>query len=245
MAKMKSREFVAKAIDIAENYATLYVMGCFGAPIKKSNVDRYTKNHAYNQQPVRANMIRVAADNHPPVFGFDCVNLAKGILWGWNGDPNASYGGARYNTNGVPDTNADGMIAKCTGVSTSGWESMVPGEGLWMPGHWGIYIGDGLAVECTPAWKNCVQITAVGNIGSKAGYPTRRWTKHGRIPYVDYSDAGPVAKQPWKVTLDNLLSDGIINSPDYWENVLRGRKVASAENVKALMDKYHSALKNK
>ena len=63
---------------------------------------------------------------------------------------------------------------------------MVPGEGLWGPGHWGLYIGDGLAVECTPAWKNGVQITAVGNIGTKAGYNTRTWTKHGRLPYVDY-----------------------------------------------------------
>lgn len=58
---------------------------------------------------------------------------------------------------------------------------------VWTTGHIGIYIGDGLAVECTPKWKNCVQITAVGNIGSKAGYNTRTWKKHGHIPYVEYS----------------------------------------------------------
>ena len=28
-----------------------------------------------------------------------------------------------------------------------------------------------------------------GNIGSKAGYNTRRWTKHGKLPYVDYTGA--------------------------------------------------------
>ena len=28
---MKASEFVAKAVDIAKNYKTLYVMGCFGA----------------------------------------------------------------------------------------------------------------------------------------------------------------------------------------------------------------------
>ena len=33
------------------------------------------------------------------------------------------------------------------------------------------------------------KITAVGNIGSKAGYNTRRWTKHGKLPYVDYTGA--------------------------------------------------------
>ncbi|WP_297293771.1 hypothetical protein [uncultured Oscillibacter sp.] len=85
------------------------------------------------------------------------------------------------------------MIARCTGVSTTGWTSMVPGEAVRMSGHIGIYIGDGLAVECTPKWENKVQITAVGNIGAKAGYNTRTWTKHGRIPWVDYSDhsSGP------------------------------------------------------
>ena len=31
-----------------------------------------------------------------------------------------------------------------------------------------------------------MQITAVGNIGTKAGYNTRKWTKHGRLPYVQY-----------------------------------------------------------
>ena len=66
---------------------------------------------------------------------------------------------------------------------------MVIGEAVWMSGHIGIYIGDGLAVECTPKWENKVQITAVGNIGSKSGYNTRRWTKHGKLPYVDYTGA--------------------------------------------------------
>ena len=78
------------------------------------------------------------------------------------------------------------MIAKCKDVSATGWDKLVPGEGLWLPGHWGMYIGDGLAVECTPAWKNGAQITAVLNIGSKSGYNARRWKKHGKLPWVDY-----------------------------------------------------------
>lgn len=53
------------------------------------------------------------------VYGFDCVNLTKGILWGWNGNKNAYYGGARYASNSVPDVSADGMIAKCYAVSAS------------------------------------------------------------------------------------------------------------------------------
>lgn len=189
MAKMKAQVLVDKALDIAKNYKTLYVMGCFGAPLTGGNVSRYCTNHSYNKDPKRTAMIKAAANQSPPVFGFDCVNLIKGILWGWSGNPSKNYGGAAYKANGVPDIGADTMITKCTEVSTTGWANMAVGEAVWCSGHIGIYIGDGLAVECTPKWENKVQITAVGNIGPKAGYNTRRWTKHGKMPWVDYTGA--------------------------------------------------------
>lgn len=196
---MKSKVLVNKAVDIAQHYKTLYVMGCFGAPMTAANKKRYTQNHSYNKAAARVAMINGATAD---TFGFDCVNLIKGILWGWTGDKARTYGGAAYPTasalaaGACPDVGADGMIAKCTGVSTTGWASMLPGEAVWMSGHIGIYIGDGLAVECTPKWANKVQITAVGNIGKKAGYNTRTWTKHGRIPWVDYSDQSGAATPP-------------------------------------------------
>ena len=182
---MKSKVLVEKAVDIAQHYKTLYVMGCFGAPMTAANKKRYTKNNPYNTDADRTRMINAATAD---TFGFDCVCLIKGILWGWTGDKSKAYGGAQYASNGVPDIGADSMIARCTGVSTTGWASMVPGEAVWCKGHIGIYIGDGLAVECSPRWANKVQITAVAGCGKKAGYNTRTWTKHGKIPWVDYSD---------------------------------------------------------
>lgn len=204
MSKMKAQTLVDKAVDIAKNYKTLYVMGCFGAPMTAENKTRYTQNHAYNKQAARTAMIKAATAD---TFGFDCVNLIKGILWGWCGDASKRYGGATYPTAAMfaagacPDVGADGMIAKCTGVSTTGWASMVPGEAVWLSGHIGIYIGDGLAVESSPAFANKVQITAVANIGKKAGYSARTWTKHGKVPWVDYTGAvaggsAPVVSQP-------------------------------------------------
>ena len=103
MAVMKASEFVAKLKDVAQNYKTLYVMGCFGAPLTGGNVSRYCNNHAYNKQAARTKMIKAAANQNPPVFGFDCVCLIKGILWGWRGDASKTYGGASYAVNGVPD----------------------------------------------------------------------------------------------------------------------------------------------
>lgn len=187
---MKASEFVAKLYDVANNYKTLYVMGCFGAPMNASNKKRYTKNHEYNTREARTKMINTASSD---TFGFDCVNLIKGILWGWSGDASKSYGGAKYKSNGVVDVNANSMIALCSDVTTD-FSHIEVGEAVWCTGHIGVYVGDGLAIECTPAWKNKVQITAVKNIGTKSGYNARTWTKHGKLPYIEY-DATDVPKK--------------------------------------------------
>lgn len=196
---MKASEFVTKLKDVANNYKTLYVMGCFGAPMTAKNKDRYCDNHEYNRRDARTQMIRSATAD---TFGFDCVNLIKGVLWGWNGDKYKTYGGAKYATNGVKDTNADGMIKLCADV-THDFSKIEVGEAVWCKGHIGVYIGDGLAVECTPAWKNKVQITAVKNIGAKSGYNTRSWTLHGKLPYIEYDVTGA----PKKATTTTKVSD--------------------------------------
>lgn len=173
-------ELAKRAIDVAKNYKTLYVMGCFGDYMSEPNKDRYIKHHEYNRRPECQPMIEAATAD---TFGFDCVCLIKALLWGWSGDTKKIYGGAAYKSNGVPDINADAMISVCKEVSTD-FSSIEVGEAVWMKGHIGIYVGDGLAVECTPSWKNCVQITACNC--TKSGYNRRNWTKHGKLPYVTY-----------------------------------------------------------
>lgn len=188
MAKVMSAMTLAeKAKDIAINYKTLYVNGCFGAPITSKNLTRYTTNTEYNRRASRTAKITAAANQSPPVFGFDCVCLIKGILWGWLGLEKATYGGSDYCSNGVPDFGASAAINHCTDVSTD-FSQIEVGELLWTKSHVGIYIGDGLAVECTPSWKDGVQITAVGNIGALPGYNIRSWTKHGKLIYVEYPE---------------------------------------------------------
>ena len=178
---MTNIELTNKLKDIAKNYKTLYVMGCFGAPMTAANKKRYTQNHSYNRQPTRTAMINAASAD---TFGFDCVCLIKGVLWGWKGDKNAIYGGAGYACNGVPDIGADSMIKVCKNVTTD-FSKIEVGEAVWMEGHIGVYVGDGLAVECTPRWDNKVQITACNR--NVAGYNRRNWTKHGKLPYVTYT----------------------------------------------------------
>lgn len=190
MEVMTNLDLVEKCIKVAKNYKTLYVMGCFGAPMNEANKKRYCTNHSYNKKSARTAMIQAASSD---TFGFDCVNLIKGILWGWIGNKNATYGGAKYASNGVPDTNADGMIKLCNDVSTD-FSKIEIGEAVWLKGHIGVYIGNGLAVECTPAWDNCVQITACNC--NKNGYNRRNWTKHGKLPYISYEKAEIVPEKP-------------------------------------------------
>lgn len=159
---MTSQDFVAMAKKIATGYKTLYVMGCFGAPMIPKNKTRYSNENDYNKQKERTDKIKAASSD---TFGFDCVCLIKGILWGWKGDASKIYGGAAYVSNGVPDIGANSMIRYYNDVSNN-WKNILPGEAVWMKGHIGIYIGEGWAVECSPAWEDKVQITKVNNIGN-------------------------------------------------------------------------------
>lgn len=199
------KDLAAACVDVARNHKTLYVMGCFGAPMSDGNKARYTQNHSYNKKSARTKLIHAASED---TFGFDCVNLIKGLLWGWSGDTGKTYGGAKFISNGVPDTNADGMIQLCKEVSTD-FSKIEVGEAVWLKGHIGVYIGDGLAVESTPAWKNCVQVTAVHNIGKKSGYKGRKWKKHGKLPFVSYdASETPAASENSEVSGLPLLERG-------------------------------------
>lgn len=60
-----------------------------------------------------------------------------------------------------------------------------------MSGHVGIYVGDGMVAESTPRWEgqpHGVKLTVCHNVSNKAGVRGRKWTKHGKLPWVDYTE---------------------------------------------------------
>lgn len=177
---MKNADFLAK-LKQAVNTKTLYVLGAFGAPATASNKNKYSNYLDYNKK--RKTMINAASAD---TFFFDCSGLIKGIIWGWKAEPNTNYGGAKYESNGLADINSLQMIQVCSDATTD-FSKIEAGELLWMDGHVGVYMGDGLCIECSPKWNNGVQWSAVSNIGSKAGYNSRKWTKHGHLPFIDYT----------------------------------------------------------
>ncbi len=175
--RMTAKTLVEMAKRI-EKTKTVYMWGTYGRRLSRSMID-----YKAQQYPAQNTPSRVAKYNSLLKKGgydaWDCVGLIKGILWGW------SDGKVPYAANGVPDIGCNTMIQRCEGVSTD-FKTIIPGEVVWISGHIALYIGNGLAIEATPRWRDGVQITAVLNIGSKAGYEGRRWTSHGRLPWVNY-----------------------------------------------------------
>lgn len=188
---MTNYDFASKAKSIAENHKTAYVWGAFGLAANAANMQRMINQYSKNN-----NYLAKAKQIYDNGFFFDCVGLIKSILWGFCGNKNAAYGGAKYASNGVPDISADQMIKNCKEVSTD-FKSITIGEVVWCPGHIGIYIGGGKVVEATPAWSGGVQISDMGANGSrtKNGSENSYWKKHGKLPYLSYGNTENVTSK--------------------------------------------------
>lgn len=119
----------------------------------------------------------------------DCSGLIKGTLWGYphNG---------KYASNGMPDINANTMISRCSRVSTN-FNKLPYGALVWLPGHVGIHIGNGVCIESSPIWENGIQRTFIVGSGYKntLKLKERKWKKQGILDkYIDYSNPTPAPK---------------------------------------------------
>ena len=172
---MTNLEFAEKACLVAEGTKTVYMWGTFGAPVTETLIRQKSEQYPSRYSAARKKLLRgLIGKNY---WAWDCVGLIKGILWGWDNDPRKRFGGAVYESHGVPDTNVTGMKKACYDRSGD-MNTLVIGEVLFLPGHMGIYVGNGNAAEATlnGSWDGVV-ITPLS---------ARKWTEHGKLPYVDY-----------------------------------------------------------
>ncbi len=172
---MNNQVFINKLLDIVNNYKTIYAYGTWGQVLTNDIINSKTKQYSWwytsSKQKELKNLVGKG------YYVFDCVGLIKGVLWGWSGNGTRN-GGAVYQSNGVPDLSANGMINKCSNISTN-FSNIEMGEAVWMDGHIGIYYKDNQVIECSPAFKNKVQITKLSQ---------RKWVKHGKLPYIKYTE---------------------------------------------------------
>jgi cell wall-associated NlpC family hydrolase len=213
-------KLVAKLNEIVEDYDTCYVYGAVGQHLTASLIstlaDRWRSMNFYTQSKLNQyeKIMADAKKKNKYIWGFDCVNVIKAVLWGWNGDQSKSYGGATYGSNGVSDVSADGCISICKNVKSYWdknnnpipWDDIQLGEAVWTNGHIGIYVGEGLVIECTPksgtGWTNNVQISGLGNLPFNKTYSSKKrtWKKHGKLPWITYLD-----ECPWTKTEDGQV----------------------------------------
>lgn len=132
----------------------------------------------------------------------DCSGLIKACFWGY-----PSNGAYQKN---LKDINADTMIKQCIHVS-SDFSNIKPGELVWMKGHIGVYLRDGVVIECTPKWNNGVQLTYLNNgINQNIyGLHERKWNKHGKFKYIDYSTSNNNVNNSSRVDINKVVDDVI------------------------------------
>lgn len=177
---MKVDNFIDQLLGAVAD-KTIYVKGGFGCRLTEKRKSQCKEAYAYNRRPDRATKIDACDDK---TFGFDCCGLIKGIIWGYVGDTTKLYGGAVYKSNDLDDLSESGLLKICREISVN-MNNITPGEFLYMSGHCGVYIGNGRVVESSPSWKDGVQITNIND---------RKWTKHGKLPCVEYISAADVTK---------------------------------------------------
>lgn len=188
---MNNREFAAMAVRMAEGEKTLYVNGCYAKRLTGAQKKYYIDHYSYNRGLIRKAKISAASDD---TVGADCICFLKAIVDGWDPEAKDDACGVKYDP--AHDLTEKGLLDACGKTVSSDFSEISVGEYLYNPGHGGVYIGDGLAVECTPSWKDGVQITAVHNIAKRSDYEGRKWEKHGKLPWIDYSREYTAASAP-------------------------------------------------
>lgn len=162
-------DLAAYAIQAWEN-GWGYVWGTFGHVLTESVLD-----YKIEQYPDIASAEEFIRDNWLNRRTTDCVGLIKS--YGWF-DPNTMS--INYGTNGMPDYNADSMYAAAEANETDyGDMDDMPeiiGLALWKPGHIGVYIGNGYAIEAMGTYYGVVKTEVAG----------RGWSGWCKIPYIEY-----------------------------------------------------------
>lgn len=144
-------------------------------------------------------------------YSWDCWNLVKSIIWGWEECKDVGYYCFLPDKYGLGDWNGKQILEHCTDVS-SDFTYIEVGEYLLTEkaDHAAIYIGEHEyggsmfnVVECTPAWFGGVQFSYVDNLGvrKRNQYDSASWGKwkyHGKLPWVEYNYKDEKAEQKKK-----------------------------------------------
>ena len=144
-----------------------YVMGTFGqvltVDLLEAKLQQLPDAIGPYEDYIRTNYLGVRTA--------DCIGLIKGYSWH---DPES--GNINYGSNGMPDVSADQIYAQAAEKGSMATMPEIPGILAHAPGHIGIYIGNGYAIEAMGTRYGVVK-TAVAS---------RNWTGWCKNPYINY-----------------------------------------------------------
>lgn len=230
---MNNKILAEKALNIAKNMKTSYLLGSFGHVASRSNLNRLL-----NQYPENYSWVGKAQEIIGQGFYFDCCGLLKSLAWNFSGNLEKVYGGATYESNNVVDWDANTMCRNGIDVSTD-FSNIMVGEAVWMNNHIGIYCGNNIVVEATPSFGNGVLMTALLNKSAVSGLHGRYWTKHFKLPWIDYiveSKPQMSSKVAYAQYFDKKFAGTYIVSTDGYGLNLRKNASQSADIIKAFAD---------
>lgn len=130
----------------------------------------------------------------------DCVGLIKCYYWNDYRQGNAS--GYKAST----DVGADYMYRIATEKGNIDTIPEILGLAVWMPGHIGVYIGNGKVIESTPNKKYAKYEHNLGG-PCETDLAGRGWTHWLKVPFIDYIEEIPTNREiTWgnPLDMDNL-----------------------------------------
>ena len=162
-------------------------------------------------------------------FSFDCWNLVKSVINGWQDIRVNGYYVKGFKVTG--DIDGATILKRCTTKSKDFTKISIPGTYLYLPGHAGSYIGETVingkyynVIECTGAWTKNVLYSWVDQDGTrrryKGGAKNGKWTDWGLMCWVDYKTIPNPSPAPSGYILGKYIYKGVdygyVFNPEYY-----------------------------
>lgn len=149
---------------------TVYVWGGMGEILNPRSLRIKAEAYPERFTPEKIQSLLEKADRNTHMF--DCSGLVKGFLM-------SGFHGFRYD----PEKDLNSFELLCRAAASGPVNTLPELEGicLYMPGHVGIYMGNGNVIEATDSPK-------FGNGVVQTKLSDREWTQWFHCPWIDYSD---------------------------------------------------------
>ena len=163
-----NRDLAAFAVN-AYHSGWGYVYGTYGQVLDQALVEdrkeHYPENIGMYYDFIESNWMnsRVA----------DCSGLIKAYWW-----LDASSGEVVYESNGIPDMDANSMYQTAAEKGPMDTMPDIPGLAVWMNDHIGVYVGNGEVIEAMGTEYGVVKSSIKG----------RDWKGWAKLPYIQYEE---------------------------------------------------------